>query len=43
MLDEAGEVPGLEPATVHTKTLVLAWAFDETHGYISRLGRGERI
>jgi hypothetical protein len=26
---------------VHTKTLLLAWAFDETYGYVSALGRGE--
>jgi hypothetical protein len=26
---------------VHTKTLVLAWAFDETYGYLARLARGE--
>jgi hypothetical protein len=26
---------------VHTKTLLLAWAFDETYGYLSALGRGE--
>jgi hypothetical protein len=25
---------------VRTKTLVLAWAFDETYGYLSRLARG---
>jgi hypothetical protein len=41
MLDEAGEVPGLEPEIVRTKTLVLAWAFDETYGYLPRLARGE--
>ena len=27
-------------ATVRTKALILAWAFDEVHGYIGRLARG---
>ena len=43
MLDQAGDAAGLPPdmsATVHTKTLLLAWAFDETYGYLSRLVRG---
>jgi hypothetical protein len=29
-------------ATVKTKTLVLAWAFDEAHGYLGRLAGGRR-
>ena len=41
MLEEAGGVPGLEPEVIRTKTLILAWAFDETYGYLSRLARGE--
>jgi hypothetical protein len=36
----AGLPPGMVPR-VHTKTLLLAWAFDETYGYLSALGRGE--
>lgn len=46
MIDASGEAAGLPPemaATVHTKALILAWAFDETYGYISRLGRGEPV
>jgi hypothetical protein len=46
MMDAPGAASGL-PAEmiprVHTKTLVLAWAFDETYGYISSLGRGEGL
>jgi hypothetical protein len=41
LVDEAGALPGLSPEVVHTKALILAWAFDETYGYISRLARGE--
>ena len=41
MLDKSGEVPGLDPAVIHTKTLILAWAFDETYGYLTQLARGE--
>src|SRR5947209_9805977 len=44
MLDAAGDGSGLPPemrAVVRTKTLLLAWAFDETYGYLSRLARGE--
>jgi hypothetical protein len=44
MLDAAADGGGLPPemsAVVHTKTLLLAWAFDETYGYLSRLARGE--
>src|SRR4051794_27490741 len=44
MMDAPGAAAGL-PAEmiprVHTKTLVLAWAFDETYGYLSALARGE--
>jgi hypothetical protein len=44
MMDAPGAAAGL-PADmiprVHTKTLLLAWAFDETYGYLSALGRGE--
>jgi hypothetical protein len=44
MMDAPGAATGL-PADmiprVHTKTLLLAWAFDETYGYLSALGRGE--
>jgi hypothetical protein len=43
MLDEQGGEAGLPPemsATVHTKTLLLAFAFDETYGYMSRIAAG---
>jgi hypothetical protein len=43
MLDEqAGEaaLPEEMVATVHTKTLLLAFAFDETYGYMSRIASG---
>ena len=44
MMDSPGAAAGL-PADmiprVHTKTVLLAWAFDETYGYLSALGRGE--
>jgi hypothetical protein len=46
MMDAPGAAEGLPPEMiprVHTKTLVLAWAFDETYGYISALGRGEGL
>jgi hypothetical protein len=46
LLDEAGDAAGLPDdmaARVRTKTLVLAWAFDETYGYLSRLTRGEPL
>jgi hypothetical protein len=43
MVDAPGAAAGL-PADmiprVHTKTLVLAWAFDETYGYLNALARG---
>jgi hypothetical protein len=44
MVDEAGDAAGLPEdmaARVRTKTLVLAWAFDETYGYLSRLTRDD--
>jgi hypothetical protein len=40
MLDEQAPEAGLPAemaATVHTKTLLLAFAFDETYGYMSRI------
>jgi hypothetical protein len=43
LLASAGDAAGFPPEMaegVRTKTLVLAWAFDETYGYLSRLGRG---
>jgi hypothetical protein len=43
MLDEqrdAGGLPEDMAATVHTKTLLLAFAFDETYGYLSRIASG---
>jgi hypothetical protein len=44
MMDAPGAAAGL-PAEmiprVHTKTLLLAWAFDETYGFLSSLARGE--
>src|SRR4051794_19194405 len=44
MMDAPGAATGL-PADmiprVHTETLLLAWAVDETDGYLSALGRGE--
>lgn len=43
MLEGGGgaDLPADMSATVRTKTLLLAWAFDETYGYLSRLARGE--
>ena len=43
MLDDQGDAAGLPEdmaATVHTKTLLLAFAFDETYGYMSRIAAG---
>jgi hypothetical protein len=44
MMDAPGATAGL-PADmvhrVHTKTLILAWAFDETYGYLRELARGK--
>ena len=44
MVDAPGAAAGLPEGMiprVHTKTLLLAWAFDETYGFISTLARGE--
>ena len=44
MLEEAGDAGGVPEdmaARTRTKTLLVAWAFDETYGYMGRLGRGE--
>jgi hypothetical protein len=44
MMDTPGAAAGLPEdmiPRVHTKMLLLAWAFDETYGYLSALGRGE--
>ena len=38
---QGDDVPREMAATVRTKTLLFAWAFDEAHGYISRLASGE--
>jgi hypothetical protein len=43
-LEQAGDAAGLPPemrAGAHVRALVLAWAFDETYGYLARLARGE--
>ncbi|MEA2423498.1 MAG: hypothetical protein QOF55_2597 [Thermoleophilaceae bacterium] len=42
MMDAPGAAAGLPPEMiprVHTKTLLLAWAFDETYGYLAALAR----
>jgi hypothetical protein len=44
MVDAPGADTGLPEGMiprVHTKTLLLAWAFDETYGFMSTLARGE--
>src|SRR3954452_13810521 len=44
MMDAPDAAAGLPPdmiPRVHTKTLLLAWAFDETYGYLNALARGE--
>jgi hypothetical protein len=44
MIEKAGDdsgIPADMAARTRAKTLLLAWAFDETYGYLSRLGRGE--
>lgn len=44
MVEESGEPSALREdmaARTRTKTLVFAWAFDATHGYLSRIERGE--
>ena len=46
MLDEQGAGAGLPEemaATVHTKTLLLAFAFDETYGYMGRIASGRDL
>jgi hypothetical protein len=46
LLESAGDAAGLPEdmaMNVRTKTLLLAWAFDEEYGYLSRLGRGEAL
>ena len=46
MLDEQGSAAGLPEemaATVHTKTLLLAFAFDETYGYMGRIASGRDL
>jgi hypothetical protein len=43
-LEEAGDAAGLPPemrASARVRALALAWAFDETYGYLARLARGE--
>ena len=39
--DAAAGLPADMIPRVHTKTLLLAWAFDETYGYLNALARGE--
>jgi hypothetical protein len=44
MVDAPGAGAGLPEGMiprVHTKTLLLAWAFDETYGFMTTLARGE--
>lgn len=44
MMGAPGAAAGLPPEMiprVHTKTLLLAWAYDETYGYLNSLARGE--
>ena len=44
MIDAPGASTGLPPGMVervHVKTLLLAWAFDETYGFISSLARAD--
>ena len=36
---DPGALPREMAATVRTKTIILAWAFDEVHGYTGRLAR----
>lgn len=38
-----GAIPDDLAIRIRTKTLLVAWAFDETYGYLSRLGRGESL
>jgi hypothetical protein len=44
MMDAPGAAAGLPDdmiPRVHTKTLLLAWAFDETYGFLNELARGD--
>jgi hypothetical protein len=44
MIEEAGDAAGIPEdmaARTRTKALLVAWAFDETYGYLARLTRGE--
>ena len=46
MMDSPGAAAGLPEGMVprvHTKTLLLAWAFDETYGYLNAMARGEGL
>src|SRR4051812_42846412 len=46
LLESAGDAAGLPEdmaMNVRTKTLLLAWAFDEEYGYLARLARGEGL
>jgi hypothetical protein len=46
MIEEAGDAAGIPEdmaARTRTKALIVAWAFDETYGYLPRLGRGEPV
>src|SRR4051794_28577766 len=46
LLESAGTAAGLPEdmaMNVRTKTLLLAWAFDEEYGYLSRLGRDQAL
>jgi hypothetical protein len=42
MVEEAGDLAGIPEdmaARTRTKTLLVAWAFDETYGYLSQIAR----
>jgi hypothetical protein len=46
MLEAAGDLGAVPPemaAAVRTKTLVVAWAFDDEYGYLSRLARAAAV
>lgn len=46
MLESAGDLGSVPPemaAAVRTKTLLVAWAFDDEYGYLSRLARGAAV
>jgi hypothetical protein len=40
---DLGAIPADMAATVRTKTLLIAWAFDDEYGYLPRLARGEAV